>query len=213
MKTNTRSLAQTLAVRYPALATLTDTLVCAVSALCTCHARSGLILACGNGGSAADAAHITGELLKSFRLPRPATPSTLLALNAQMADAPGLASQFQQGLRAISLGDASAIMTAIANDLSPELIFAQQVFALGRAGDILIGLSTSGNAANVTRAFQTARAVGMATIGFTGANPGRMDPYCDLLFKVPETETYKVQELHLPLYHALCAMTEAELFG
>jgi D-sedoheptulose 7-phosphate isomerase len=129
-----------------------------------------------------------------------------------MEDA-SLASKFQQGVRAVNLCEGSAILTAIANDLSPELIFAQQVFALGRSGDLLIGLSTSGNALNVVRALQTARALGMRTVGLTGKNHSRMDALCDLLFKVPETETFKIQELHLPLYHALCAMTESELFA
>jgi len=211
MKNTTLALAQTLADRYPALAALTGPLADAVATLCSCHARNGLILACGNGGSAADAAHITGELLKGFHLTRPAEPQQLAALQRHIEDR-ALAVKLQQGLRAVNLCEAAAVITATANDLAPELIYAQQVFALGRTGDVLIGLSTSGNAVNVTRALQTARAVGMATLGFTGANPGRMDPHCDLLFKVPETETYKIQELHLPLYHALCAMTENELF-
>ncbi len=212
MKTKTHDIAATLASRYPALAPLTPTLTSAVEALCACHARNGLVLTCGNGGSAADAGHIAGELLKGFCHPRPPAPRQLLALASQLGD-PALAAKFQQGVRAANLCESSAILTATANDLAPELIFAQQVFALGRPGDIVIGLSTSGNALNVTRALQTARACGLLTLGFTGAGPGRMDAFCDLLFKVPEAETYKVQELHLPLYHALCAMTEAELFG
>lgn len=212
MKPSTLDIATTLSARHPGLAPLTDTLAEAAGALCACHARQGLILTCGNGGSAADAGHIAGELLKGFRHARPAAPQQLLALQRQLED-PQLAAKLQQGIRTVSLCDSPAILTATANDLSAELIFAQQVFALGRPGDLLIGLSTSGNAANVTRALQTARAVGMRTIGFTGARRGRMDPFCDLLFKVPETETYQVQELHVPLYHALCAMAETEIFG
>ena len=211
MKTTTRAIADTLAKRYPALASLTGTLTQAVEALVTCHARNGLILLCGNGGSAADAAHISGELLKGFLSRRPASPGQLDTLQCHLA--PEFATKLQQGIRAVNLCEASAIVTATANDLGPDLIFAQHVFALGRPGDVLIGLSTSGNAANVTYAFQTAQAVGIRTIGLTGAKPGRIDAHSDLLFKVPETETYKIQELHLPLYHALCAMTEAELFA
>lgn len=211
MNKNTCAIADTLAARFPALAPLTDTLKKATEALCACHARSGLILTCGNGGSAADAAHITGELLKGFLSRRPPIPAQVGALRRFLA--PEFADKLQRGIRAVNLCEASAILTATANDLGPDLIYAQQVFALGRPGDVLIGLSTSGNAANVTFAFQTARAVGMTTIGFTGAKPGRIDADSGLLFKVPETETYKVQELHLPLYHALCAMTESELFG
>ena len=212
MKQNTTDIAATLALRYPALTPLADTLVSATEALCACHASDGLVLTCGNGGSAADAGHIVGELLKGFRHPRPPARQQALALERQLDD-PALAAKFQQGVRAVNLCEASAALTATANDLAPELVYAQQVFALGRRGDVLIGLSTSGNALNVTRALQTARAVGLRTIGFTGSAPGRMDAFCDLLFKVPETETYKVQELHLPLYHALCAMTESECFG
>ncbi len=212
MKTKTLDIAAALVTRYPSLAPLTAALTAATEALCACHARQGLILACGNGGSAADAAHLTGELLKGFLHPRPPAPDQLSALSRQLGD-PALAAKFQQGVRAVNLCEASAVWTATANDLAPELVFAQQVFALGRPGDLLIGLSTSGNALNVARALQTARALGIFTIGLTGAKQGRMDPFCDLLLKVPETETFQVQELHLPLYHALCAMTEAELFA
>lgn len=212
MKTSTFDIARTLFSRFPELAPLSDTLTEAVAALCACHASHGLILTCGNGGSAADASHITGELLKGFCHARPPAPAQLLSLERHLEDA-ALAAKLQQGIRAVNLCEAAAILTATSNDLSPELVYAQQVFALGRPGDILIGISTGGNASNVVRAFQTARAIGVRTIGLTGAKHGRMDPFCEVLFKVPETETFKIQELHLPLYHALCAMTEAELFG
>ena len=212
MKTATAEIAATLFTRHPELEPLADTLASATDALCACHKRDGLVLLCGNGGSAADAGHIAGELLKGFLLPRPPSPEQTPALTRELGDA-ALAAKLQRGIRAVNLCEASAIMTATANDQSPDLIFAQQVFALGRSGDILIGLSTSGNALNVARALQVARASGMRTIGFTGACPSRMDALCDLLFKVPETETFKVQELHLPLYHALCAMVESECFG
>ena len=212
MKQATSEIAATLFKRHSELAPLADTLASATEALCACHARDGLILLCGNGGSAADAGHIAGELLKGFLLPRPPLPEQESALACELGNA-ALAGKLQRGLRAVNFCEASAIITATANDQSPELIFAQQVFALGRPGDVLIGLSTSGNALNVTRAFQVARTVGLTTIGFTGARDGRMDAFCDVLFKVPETETFKVQELHLPLYHALCAMVESECFG
>ena len=207
-----RDMTDALLQRHPCLAPLAGVLTAATEAIAVCHARNGLVLLCGNGGSAADASHISGELLKGFLNRRPPLPGQTDVLVREMGDA-SLAAKLQRGLRAVNLCEASSIITATANDLGPELIFAQQVFALGRPGDILIGLSTSGNAENVTRAMQTARAAELTTIGFTGARPGRMDPFCDLLFKVPETETYRVQELHLPLYHALCAMTEAECFG
>lgn len=212
MKPSTLDIANELFARRPELASLSPPLTEAAAALCACHARHGLILACGNGGSAADAAHICGELLKGFCHTRPPAPAQLLSLERHLEDA-ALAAKLQQGIRAVNLSEASAILTATANDLSPELVYAQQVFALGRPGDVLIGISTGGNASNVVRALQTARATGLLTIGLTGAKGGRMAPFCDLLLSVPETETFKVQELHLPLYHALCAMVEAELFG
>lgn len=207
-----RDMTDALLQRHPCLAPLAGVLTAATEAIAGCHARNGLVLLCGNGGSAADASHISGELLKGFLNRRPALPGQSDVLVREMGDA-SLAAKLQRGLRAVNLCEASSIITATANDLGPELIFAQQVFALGRPGDILIGLSTSGNAENVTRAMQTARAAELTTIGFTGARPGRMDPFCDLLFKVPESETYRIQELHLPLYHALCAQVEAACFG
>ncbi len=207
-----RDTTDTLFHRYPCLAPLANVLSAATEAVADCHAHNGLVLLCGNGGSAADAAHISGEWLKGFLSLRPPLPEQAAGLMRELGDA-SLASKLQRGLRVVNLCEASSIITATANDLDPSLIFAQQVFALGRPGDILIGLSTSGNAENVTRAMQTARATGLTTIGFTGARTGRMDSFCDLLFKVPETETYRVQELHLPLYHALCARVEAACFG
>ena len=212
MKHATSEIATSLFERHPVLIPLADTLALATETLCACHARDGLILLCGNGGSAADAGHIAGELLKGFLLSRPPFPEQDSALARELGDA-ALARKLQRGLRAVNLCEASAIMTATANDQSPDLVFAQQVFALGRPGDILIGLSTSGNASNVTRALQVARAGDLTTIGFTGARDGRMNAFCDLLFRVAETETFKIQELHLPLYHALCAMAESECFG
>lgn len=212
MNPQSLALSRELVARFPMLASQTATLRRAVSVLVDCHARNSLILTCGNGGSASDAGHIAAELLKGFRLPRQPAMAQRQALARQFND-PLLADRFQQGLRAVSLPDAAAIVTAIANDLAPELVFAQQVLALGRPGDALVGLSTSGNAPTVVHACQTARALGIHTIGFTGASACGMDACCDLLFKVPETETYKVQELHLPLYHALCAMVETECFA
>jgi D-sedoheptulose 7-phosphate isomerase len=212
MKHATAEIAAALFERHPELAPLAGALASVAEALRACHARDGLVLVCGNGGSAADAGHIAGELLKGFLLPRRPAPEQAAALTRASGDA-ALAGNLQCGLRAVNLCEASAILTATANDLGPELVFAQQVFALGRPGDVLIGLSTSGNAPNVIRALQTARASGLFTVGFTGARPGRMDAFCDVLFKAPETETFKVQELHLPLYHALCAMVESECFG
>jgi len=202
----------TLTQRFPELAPLENALTEAVASLCTCHERGGLVMVCGNGGSAADSGHIAGELLKGLKLRREVSAGHREAL--LRVDPEGvLAGQLQEGVRAVSLMDATALVSAVGNDLSWEVVYAQQVFALGKPGDVLIGLSTSGNAKNVVRAMQVARALGVKTIGFTGAEGGKMREWCDVLLNVPETETYKVQELHLPLYHALCAMVEEELFG
>ena len=203
---------KTLLQRFPQLAPLANALTDAVASLVACHKRGGLIMVCGNGGSAADGSHIVGELMKGFMLRREPCAERAAALRA--ADPEGmLAGLLQEGVRAVCLSDAPALVSAVGNDLSWEVVYAQQVFALAKPGDVLIGLSTSGNAKNVVRALQTARALGVKTVGFTGANGGAMREWCDVLLAVPETETYKVQELHLPLYHALCAMVEEELFG
>ena len=198
--------------RFPRLAPLANALADAVASVRACHERGGLVMVCGNGGSAADSGHIVGELMKGFKLRREVSGARRDAL--LRVDPEGLlAGRLQEGVRAVSLMDATALVSAVGNDLSWEVVYAQQVFALGKPGDVLIGLSTSGNAANVIRAMQTARALGVKTIGFTGLGGGAMREWCDTLLAVPETETYLVQESHLPLYHALCAMVEEELFS
>ena len=182
----------------------------AVEEICKCHRAGGRVLVCGNGGSAADAEHIVGELAKEFKLPRaiPAPHAQKLAAIDSL-----LSEKLQCGVAAISLVSQTSLATAIANDTDATMIFAQQTYVYGRSGDVVWGISTSGNSQNVVRAFQVARAFGMTTIGFTGAREAAMDEFSDVLIKVPETETYKVQELHLPLYHAVCMMVEAELFS
>ncbi|MEI7831874.1 MAG: SIS domain-containing protein [bacterium] len=205
---STTSIVDTLVARYPELLPLTTRLTQAADMICACHQRDGLVLICGNGGSAADSAHIVGELMKGFMLPR--TPN---AAQHACLTAAGCPDGLQRGVRAIDLTAQIALLLAVANDLSVDSTFAQQVFAYGRPGDVLVVLSTSGNARNVVRAAQTAQALGLQTIGFTGIQGGDVAPYCNLLLNVPATETYLVQELHLPLYHALCAMVETKLFG
>lgn len=166
------------------------------------YSRGGKTLICGNGGSAADAEHIVGELMKGFLLPRKAN-------NPALAHIEGL----QGALPAIALTGHTALSTAFANDVNPNLVFAQQVYGYGRPGDALICISTSGNAENVIMAAKTAKALGVNVIGMTGATGGKLAEYCDVLLNVPETKTADVQELHLPLYHCLCAMLEEEFFG
>ena len=182
----------------------------AVEAICDCHRAGGKVLVCGNGGSAADAEHIVGELVKQFKLPRAISPEHAQLLAPMDA---ALSQKLQRGVAAISLVSQSALTSAIANDTDATMIFAQQVYVYGKPGDVVWGISTSGNSKNVVRALEVAKTFGMTTIGFNGANSADMDALCDILLKAPETETYKIQELHLPLYHAICMTVESELFG
>ncbi len=206
-----------LLARCPALAPLCPDIACVVEAVCACHRAGGKILVCGNGGSAADSEHIVGELVKGFVLPRHVSAADADRLRAADAALPGygpeLAEKLQRGVAAISLTGHPALATAIDNDTGRQLVFAQQVYVYGRPGDVLIGLSTSGNAGNVLRALAVARAFGLTTVGLTGSAPSKMDALCDILLKAPARQTHKVQELHLPLYHTVCLMVEQELFG
>ncbi len=202
--------------RCPALSGLREEITRAAVAVCACHCAGGKVLVCGNGGSAADCEHIVGELVKGFVLPRPIPPADADRLRAATPDAvhgTELAARLQRGVAAISLTGHPSLATAIDNDTGREMVFAQQVYVYGRPGDVLIGLSTSGNSGNVLRALAVARAGGLLTLGFTGSRPCRMDALCDIRLKVPAEETHKIQELHLPVYHTLCLMVEQELFG
>lgn len=186
-------------------AALHPRLAAATAAVIACFAAGGKLLLCGNGGSAADCGHIAGELLKGFLKKRPLPPELCAAV-------PGAAA-LQGGLPALDLTAQAPALTAIANDLGGEAIFAQQVLAYGRAQDLLLGISTSGNAANVLLAMRIARARGLKTIALTGRGGGALAGACDILLDVDETETYRVQEKHLPLYHTLCAAVEAHFFA
>ena len=186
----------------------------AVCTLIECYNGGGMLLICGNGGSAADSGHIVGELMKEFRVKRPVPPEIREALRAadpQTADY--LADHLQCALPAISLADHTALITAFVNDAAADMVFAQQVFGYGKGGDCLLGISTSGNSANVVNALKVAKALNIHTIGMTGASGGKMGGVCDINISVPAVETYLIQEMHLPIYHALCAMVEAEFWG
>lgn len=193
--------------RYPQLDGCRDEIAKALDLLLTCYRNGGQVLVCGNGGSAADAEHIVGELLKKFKRHRDIDASVAAKLP------PELAAKLEGALPAVSLVSMCGILTAFANDVAWETAFAQQVYGLGRAGDVLIALSTSGNSANCVNAALVARAKGLKVIALTGAGGGRLGAVADAAVAVPETETYKVQELHLPVYHALCASVEEALFG
>lgn len=199
--------------RYPRLSVCEGDIDEAVKALYETFEGGGKLLLCGNGGSSADCDHIVGELMKGFLLKRPIKEADKARMRA---DSPELSDKtlnsLQMGLPAISLTSISALNTAFSNDVDPELIYAQSVFALGRAGDVLIAISTSGNAKNVCEAAKVARAIGMKVIGLTGKDGGKLKDLSDVCIIAPECETYKIQELHLPIYHYICAEVERRFF-
>jgi D-sedoheptulose 7-phosphate isomerase len=179
-----------------------------------CYKNGGKLLVCGNGGSAADCEHIVGELMKGFVLRRELSPEQQSIISGSFpADSEYLISNLQQGLPAISLVSHTALMTAFANDQSADLCFAQQVLGYGKQGDVLLAISTSGNSKNILYAAKIAKVIGIKVIALTGKTGGGLKDVCDVLVNVPETETYKVQELHLPFYHALCLAVEEYFFG
>ncbi|MEN6580886.1 MAG: SIS domain-containing protein [Armatimonadota bacterium] len=184
----------------------------AVEAICECHSRRGKILVCGNGGSAADSGHIAGELMKNFCLHRQ-VPDDDKARLLKIDGGDELAKSLQPGMPVIALCDQSVLSTAIINDTDPAMIYAQQVYVYGRPGDIMLGISTSGNAVNVSNALKVAKAFGLVTIGMTGTKPSKMNALCDVLINAPASETYLIQEYHLPIYHTICLMVEHEAFG
>lgn len=177
------------------------------------YQNNGKVLLCGNGGSCADADHIVGELMKSFEKQRPLNIDLKEKL-IKISKVRGflLSETLEQGLPTISLTAHSALITAISNDIGAEMIFAQQVIGIGQKDDVLIGLSTSGNSQNVIDAFIVAKAKGLKTIGMTGIHGGKLEEFCDLLIKVPETRTAYIQELHMTIYHKICLTVENEIF-
>lgn len=199
--------------RYPQLKVCEPTLIEAVSAIIDCYKNGGKILLCGNGGSCADCDHIVGELMKGFLKKRPLSTEQKVQMTnlSPLLDEETL-SKLQGGLPAISLPSLTALNSALCNDVDPELIYAQSVMAMGKTGDVLIAMSTSGNAKNVFAAAKVAKGLGLTVIGLTGKGGGNLGEISDICIRVPETETFKVQELHLPVYHYLCAATEEEFF-
>ncbi len=203
-----------LITRYPALNSVKEDIASAYLIMERSFSSGGKLLVAGNGGSAADAEHIVGELMKGFKLPRKLQKEysdRLLAINPVMGAV--LVRKLQGALPAIALDGHPALMTAFVNDCEPLLCFAQQVNGYGKEGDVFLAISTSGNSGNVMYAAVAARAKGLKVIGLTGANGGRLVDLCDVCIRVPEMETYMVQELHLPVYHCLCLMLEDRFFG
>ena len=200
--------------RYPELSAVKKEISEAYQILENCYAHGGKLLAAGNGGSAADAEHIVGELMKGFKLPRKPEAGfadKLVKENEELGTV--LAESLQGALPAIALDGHPALSTAYMNDCEPLLCFAQQVNGYGKSGDVFLGISTSGNSKNVLYAATTAHAKGMKVIGLTGAKSSKLEQMSDVCIKVPQTETYMIQELHLPVYHCLCLMLEERFFG
>lgn len=205
---------ENLISRYPALACCKETIQTAYDILKQAYTEKRKLLVCGNGGSASDSEHIVGELMKEFKLKREVFKDQAEAMKRIDPElGVVLAKHLQGALPAITLTGHSSLTTAFMNDSNPELIFAQQVNGYGKAGDVLLGISTSGNSHNVLYAAVTAKAKGLKVIGLTGQKDCRLVKLADVCIQVPETETYKIQELHLPVYHCLCMMLEEHFFG
>jgi D-sedoheptulose 7-phosphate isomerase len=193
--------------RYPSLKDCRFDIENAFNAIDNCYLNGGKLLCCGNGGSAADCDHLVGELMKGFLKKRPLSDGEKQNFtNAFVAD------RLQKGLPAISLCAHSALMTAFSNDEVPSLVFAQQVYAYASKNDVLVAFSTSGNSENVVYAVEAARAAGIVSIGLTGSKESKLSELCTVCIRLPETETFKIQELTLPVYHCLAAMIEEKYF-
>ena len=203
-----------LILRYPQLSVCKNDIIRAYQILEKCYSGDHKLLIAGNGGSAADAEHIAGELMKRFKSPRPVSDdfrNRLITIDGERG--PELAKNLERGLMAIPLVAHEALTTAYINDVDGLGVFAQQLYGFGRSGDVFLGISTSGNSKNVMSATVVARAIGMPVIGLTGENGGELAEVADVAIRVPDKETYKIQELHLPVYHCLCLMLENRFFG
>lgn len=189
--------------RYPVLEECKKEIEYALNLLINTYKNGGKVLVCGNGGSAADSEHIVGELMKGFMLKRSVTDERIPR---------SLVENLQGALPAISLVSQSGVLSAFINDVDPDMMYAQLVYGYGKENDLLICLSTSGNSKNCVNAAEVAKCIGMNVLSMTGAKPSKLSEISDCTVKVPEIETFKVQEYHLPVYHYLCAMTEKHFF-
>ena len=213
MKEITQNFINAFFDRHADLVPLKEQIIEACETLITAFESGNQLLLCGNGGSCADCDHIAGEFLKGFLLKRPANADFQKEMAEKYGDwGTDIAGKLQQGLPTISLVTHSAAISAFENDVDPELIYAQQVLAYGKPGDVLIGISTSGGAKNVAAAVVTANTLGLHTIGLTGKTGGKLAELADLALIMPKNETYRIQEDHLAVYHLLCAVVEYEMF-
>lgn len=190
--------------RYPQLNTCENDIETALALMIDTYKKGGKILVCGNGGSASDADHIVGELMKGFLKGRKITDARIPQ---------ELRGKLQGALPAISLSAHTSLMTATINDNDADMIFAQQVYGYAKENDLLIAISTSGNSKNVVNAVKVAKALSVKVVALTGETGGMLKEMADVTICAPESETYKIQEYHLPIYHYLCAKVEEEIFG
>ncbi|WP_307303169.1 SIS domain-containing protein [Neobacillus driksii] len=198
--------------KYPELIECQSSIEAAFEQMKKAYESGRKLLLAGNGGSAADCEHVVGELMKGFMSKRPLPQKMKEKLKAVSGD-DYLSENLQGALPAISLVSHSALMTAFANDVAPDMVFAQQVYGYGKPGDVFIGFSTSGNSSNVNHAVKVAKALGLVTVGLTGKSGGALKELCDVTICVPYDSTPDIQERHLPIYHALCVMIEEEFFS
>ena len=212
MKESVKNIYEELFVRHESLSICKDHIMAAYEAIKATYENGGCLFCCGNGGSCSDSEHIIGELLKSFKFKRLIDPALAEKLYTMGEEGKALADTLEGSLPAVSLCGHPALTTAFLNDTEPKMTFAQQLLGLGKSGDTLIVISTSGNSENCVYAATLSKAMGLKTVAMTGAKDSKLSALCDVAIKVPECETYKVQELHLPVYHALCAMTEETFF-
>jgi D-sedoheptulose 7-phosphate isomerase len=199
--------------RYPVLDSCSSEIAAAIKLLHQLFSSGNKLLICGNGGSAADSEHMVGELMKGFMKPRKISPADAAKVEKfGGADGAIVAARLQGALPAIALTSQVSLNSAVSNDTHAEMIFAQQVYGLGRKGDAVLGISTSGNSRNVINAFIVARAMELKTIALTGRNGGLLPPLADVIIRVPADTVLEIQELHLPVYHALCVELEERFF-
>ena len=203
-----------LCERYPSLSSIEQSIIDAYRVFENCYLNEGKLLIAGNGGSASDSEHIAGELMKSFKLNRPLnTELTSSLMSVDHVIGRDLSASLEMPLTAIPLVAHEALTTAYCNDVNPQNVFAQQLLGFGKKGDVFLAISTSGNSSNIIKACVVAKALGIKVVGLTGASGGKLSNFSDVIIKVPESETYMVQELHLPIYHCWCLMLEEKFFG
>lgn len=214
MENSPESFLDNLINNYPSLSDVRIPIDSAFRILSEAFRKGSKVMTCGNGGSAADAEHIVGELMKGFCLKRPLPDSDRISLETVHSDiGNALSNKLQGALPAISLVSQSALLSAISNDMGGEFVFAQQVYGYGKKGDVLIAISTSGNSKNILNAICVAKSIGLRSIALTGGSGGDLKDFCDVLINVPARTTAAIQEFHLPIYHCICMMLEVELFG